>query len=358
MKRAHTGPAAGTAARTARRAKKNGWKNIYAPLLGIAACILLILGFAKEPLSALASLFTDTFTSAYYFGNMLNTAALLMVAGTGAAIAIQGGNMNLGGEGQVYLGGYIGCAVLNALHAPAPLACGAALLLACLAGAAMALISAMLRELRGARVLLTSFLVSAAAIPLIDGLITASKHSADTNMLALPYIAEQYRLPQLLPPSPLSPSLFLAGAVCVAAWYLLYRTAAGRRIRLWGAAPQFARYCGYPSAANTCGTTAASGALHALTGFLAVCGTFYTCHKGFYTNMGWNALNVALIAASDPLAVIPTSVLLAWIFTSASRVSLTQGFSFDIAGIVQGVILFSIAVPAAALSLKSKEDKR
>ena len=34
----------------------------------------------------------------------------------------------------------------------------------------------------------------------------------------------------------------------------------------------------------------------------------------------------------------------AGIFTSASRVSLTQGFDFDIAGIVQGIILFSVSL--------------
>ena len=118
-----------------------------------------------------------------------------------------------------------------------------------------------------------------------------------------------------------------------------------RTLRLWGTAPDFAKYCGYSTRANTYLTLAVSGALHSLTGFFAVAGTYYTCHKGFYTNMGWNALNVALISKSNPLAVIPVSLLLSWIFTSASRVSLTQGFAFDIAGIVQSVILFSIAIP-------------
>ena len=89
---------------------------------------------------------------------------------------------------------------------------------------------------------------------------------------------------------------------------------------------------------------ALSGALHATTGFFAVTGCYYTCHKGFYMNMGWNALNVALLSGSNPLSVIPVSLLLAWIFTSASRVSLTQGFDFDIAGIVQGIILFSVSL--------------
>ena len=314
--------------------------TLISPAIGLAVCIALILGFAKTPLSALQSLFTDTFTSAYYFGNMLNTAAFLMLAGCGSALSIKGGVMNLGGEGQVYAGGFVGCIVLNALPFSAPLTFAIALLASVATGALMAAFSALLRELRGARVLLTTFLVSAAVIPLIDGLITASKNSTQTNMLALPYIADAYKLPQLLPPSPLSWSFAVAVAVCV-----VYKTQAGRTLQLWGTAPVFATYCGYSTRANAYLTLSVSGALHALTGFFAVCGTYYTCHKGFYTNMGWNALNVALISKANPLAVIPISLLLSWIFTSASRVSLTQGFGFDIAGIVQSVILFSIAIP-------------
>ena len=327
------------------RYSTTAFHSLISPALGIAVCIALILCFAKTPLSALQSLFTDTFTSLYYFGNMLNTAAFFMLAGSGSAIAIKSGNLNLGGEGQIYAGGFVGCIILNALHLPAPIVFAVALIASAATGAVIALISAPLKEIRGARVLLTTFLVSAACIPLIDGLIIASKNTSQTNLLALPYIADSYKLPQLLPPSPLSWSLFVAVAVCLVLWRIMFHTQAGRKLQLWGTAPVFAKYCGYSMRLNTSATLAISGALHALTGFFAICGTYYTCHKGFYTNMGWNALNVALISRSNPLAVIPVSLLLSWIFTSASRVSLTQGFGFDIAGIVQSVILFSIAIP-------------
>ncbi|MBR1912476.1 MAG: ABC transporter permease, partial [Treponema sp.] len=267
------------------------------------------------------------------------------IAGTGSAIAIRSGNMNLGGEGQVYIGGFTGCIILNVMKGPASVVFITALFASAASGAIMATFSALLKELRGAKVLLTTFLFSAAVIPLVDGFITASKKSSETNMLALPYIDDAYKMKQWLSPSPLTASFVLAIIVCILAWHLMYKTDFGRKMSIWGTAPLFARYCGYSSAINSSITLAASGALHALTGFFAVTGTYYTCHKGFYTNMGWNALNVALIAKSNPLTAIPTSIVLSWLFTSASRVSLTQGFSFDIAGIVQGIILFSIAIP-------------
>ena len=335
---------------------------VVSPLAGLAVCTALIVLCGTNPRAALVSLFAGTFTSAYYFGTTLNTAAFLMTAGCGAALAIKSGNMNLGGEGQIYAGGFVAALVLGSPQAvaaktTAPLIFLAALLASLATGAAMALVSALLKEKRGAAVLLTTFLLSAAALPLIDGLIIASKAQSGQNLLALPYIGVQYRCAQLLAPSPLTLTFFVACALCVAVWGFLRCTYAGRRLAIWGSAPQFARYCGFSSAADTAAVLAVSGALHALTGFFAVCGTYHTCHKDFYVNMGWNALSAALIVGAHPLALIPSSLVLAWLYTSAGRVALTQGFAFDIGGIVQGVVLFAIAIPFAAGSQRAGRNR-
>lgn len=129
-------------------------------------------------------------------------------------------------------------------------------------------------------------------------------------------------------------------------------------MQVWGSAPLFAKYCGYSSIENSFLSLSISGALHALTGFFAVAGTYYTCHKGFYSGMGWNALSAALIAQSNPLAIIPVSLVLSWLYTSADRVALTQGFGFDISGIIQGVVLFSIAIPFTIDSIHTEKHTR
>lgn len=324
---------------------------LLSPLSGLVLCVLLIVVFAQNPAAALASFFTGNFTSAYYFGTMLNTATFLMTAGAGAALAIKSGNMNLGGEGQVYAGGFVTALVLGTNWAqgtgtPA-LAFVTALLAALVAGACLALIAAVLKETRGAEVLLTSFLASAAVLPLIDGLLLSlmKNNPESQHLIALPYIAERFRLPQLLAPSPFNASFFAACALCLLLWLFLRATTAGRHLLIWGKAPLFARTAGYSSVAASFGSLAVSGALHALTGFFAVTGTYYTCHKDFYVNMGWNALSAALIVSSHPLLLLPSSLVLAWLYTAAGRVGLTQGFAFDIAGIVQGVILFAVAIP-------------
>lgn len=318
---------------------------IFSPAIGFAVCILLIFIFSKKPLDSLSLFFTGTFTSRYYFGSMLNTAGFLMTAGLGASIALKSGNMNLGGEGQIYLGGYISALILSIpLQIPPALHFFIALLTSILCGATIASFSAFLKEVRGAEVLLTSFLLSAASLPLIDGLITNANGKANQNLLALPYINEEFKLHSLLPPSPFNASFFIAVILCILTWLLINKTYTGRKIQIWGTAPLFAEYAGFSSAKNSFFSLAASGALHALTGVTAICGTYFTCHKGFYAGMGWNALSAALIVSSNPLALIPASILLSWLYNSADRVGLTQGFGFDISGILQGVVLFSIAL--------------
>ena len=327
------------------------------PLVGILICISVLILCAKNPGQALASLFTGTFATPYAAGSFLNTASLLMVAGIGAALSIKSGNMNLGGEGQIYVGGYVAACILTASwNVPAPVVFIVALLSSLLAGSIMALFSAVLYELRGALVLLTSFLLSAAVIPLIDGVIVSSNKATGSNLLATPFIGKQFQLQSLLPPSPCNISFFISILLCVAAFFFLYRTYAGRKMQVWGTAPLFARYCGYSRQLNTYGSLALSGCFHALTGFLAVVGTYYTCHKGFYSGMGWNALSAALISQSNPLVLIPVSFILSWLYTSADRVSLTQGFAFDISGIIQGIILFSIAIPFTVQKIRQAKN--
>ena len=48
----------------------------------------------------------------YYLGSALNLSGLYMIAGSGALISIKSGDFNLGGEGQIYLGGFVSAVLL------------------------------------------------------------------------------------------------------------------------------------------------------------------------------------------------------------------------------------------------------
>lgn len=323
--------------------------------VGILVSLLVLVVCAGRPVQAAADFFTGVFTSLYYAGSFLNTASLLMWAAVGAAVAIRSGSFNLGGEGQIYLGGFTAAVILGTpLLVPAAVHIVTAGTAAVIVGGFSSLIPALLKRFRGSSELLTSFLVSAVTIPLVDAAVAGPFRDDTRNLLATAVIPEQLRLPALFPPSPFNISFFAAVAFCLAGAVFLFRTKTGSRLCLAGSAPEFSRYAGYhPDAASFWGLCF-SGCCHGMCGFFAVWGTYYTCHSGFYSGMGWNALSCALIAQSHPAAVIPSALLLSWIFTASSRASMVQSFSFDMAGLIQGAVLFCISARFAVLWHRGK----
>lgn len=297
--------------------------------------------------------FLYCFSSAYGLGMWLNTAGILMFGALGNCAANKSGNMFLGGEGIIYLSGFTACSVfVDAASLPAPVCFTLALFASLLVSFIFTFIPSFLYEKKGTLILLSSFILSSAVIPLIDGAITSSKTSALSNLLALPFIPKGVRLAKLIPPSPFNVSFFIALFFCVLLYLVLAKTSYGRKLCIWGTAPEFAGYSGFDRRKNTYGSMLICGLLHGLAGFFCVCGTYYTCHKGFYTGMGWNALTASLIAGSNPLFVLPSSLFLSWLYNSTDYISLTNNFGFDLTSLIQGVVLFLTAVPFSVKAIR------
>lgn len=311
--------------------------------------------------NALFDFFAGSFTSTYYFGTLLNTAFLLMASSLGDTFMLTTGEFNLGGEGQIYAGGFTAAIILtvgtDALpFLPPPLLLLLALASAMAVPACMMLVSALLKHLKNAHILLTTFLVSSAAIPFIDALIAGKFRGGANNLLATSFIAQTVRSPKIMSPSPLSLIALVPPLLCMCAWFVMYRTALGRTLQITGISQEFAAYCGFPQKKIMYGTLALSGALHGCTGFIAVVGTYYTCHAGFYSGMGWNALSCSLIANANPALLVPSSIFISWLFTSASRVALNNNFGFDMGALIQGLIIFCIALRHIKKDAKRTHD--
>ena len=285
----------------------------------------------------------------YYLGSALNLSALYMLAGSGAVISIKSGDFNLGGEGQIYLGGFVSAILLAGLEKAGlnfpPLVIFLALTAAFISSALIAGLSALLKIFRNADFLFTSFIASAALIPFIDGLISGPARSSTDNLLATPFISPKLRLPGLLPPSPLNASFIIALVLCAAVWLLLNRTSWGRQLCMLGVSPEFSRFAGFACRKLTLSAALISGGLHGLTGAAAILGTYFTCHQGFYAGMGWNAFSSALIAGVNPLLLIPSSLFMGFITTYSNKFALYHNFGFDMSSLIQAVILFVIAFP-------------
>ena len=327
---------------------------IFLFLISVALILFLIFILSDNPAEAVFFFFLGPFRNIFSFGNMLNSAVPLVFGALGVILAIKTASLNLGGEGQVYIGAFITtitAVVLNNFGAFAAFIAAAA---GGLSAGSLGAISGFLKARWKTNELISSFLISCAVIPVINYLVTGPFLDPDTSLLSTRKIAENMRLPLILMPSGLSAGLYLAVAFTIIICFFLNKTKLGYEFRMAGKNEMFARYGGINTKLNTVLAMAMSGFMYGLAGSIAVLGTHYAVIKEFSAGLGWSGLTTALIASFSPLAVIPCAVFLAWINSGARIAMQNTGLTFEIAYIIQAVLFLL----SSSLIIKNIFDKK
>ena len=309
------------------------------PVISLLILVLLVLLFSDTPGSTLYFFFIGPFRNIFSFGNMLNAAIPLIFGALGVTVAMKAGSLNLGGEGQIYLGAFATTAAALALSNLGIIGGIIAAAVGFISSGALAAFSGFCRAKWNTSELITTFLLSSAVIQIVNYLVTGPFLDPETSLQSTRKIAESTRLPLILRPSNLSAGLFIALAAVVIVQFFLAKTKFGYELRMAGNNELFARYGGINTKLNTILVMAISGGFYGLAGSVAVMGTHYATIKEFSTGIGWNGLAVALIAGFYPPAVIPAALFFAWIGAGARIATQNTGITFEVASVVQAVIL-------------------
>jgi simple sugar transport system permease protein len=219
---------------------------------------------------------------------------------------------------------------------------GLSFLAAIVAGGLLGGISGVLKRRLGVDELISSFLISAVVILMIDYLVTGPFQDSSSNFQTTAAIPAQYMLRRLLPPSSLNTGIFLATAVAIAGKAVLDKTRFGFELRLCGINRDFARYSGIDNGFYTVLPMTISGALHGLAGALMVFGSYRATMRGFSAGSGWNAIAVSLIAGNNPIALIPASLFYSYLEAGSKSVLMSAQLRSEIAAIVQSVIFLLV----------------
>jgi len=322
-------------------------------VLVILACVL-----SKTPGRTLFFFFFGPFRSVYHFGNMLNSAIPLILGGLGVSIAMQTGNLNLGGEGQIYSGAFVATIVALSLGHLGFFGGFVALLAGAFFAGAMAALSGFCKARWNTNELITTFLLSNALILIVNYFVNGPFLDPETNLQSTRKIAAGLRLPLILPPSNLSAALIIAIIVTIIVHIFLKRAKLGYEFRMAGANEIFARYGGINTRLNTVIAMFLSGALYGLAGGLAIFGTYYGTIKEFSAGIGWNSLAAALVAGFYPPALIPASLFFAWISSGARIAMQNSDITFEVGSIVQAVIFFLVTSIVLRNLFAKKERQR
>ena len=312
--------------------------------LAAAGVALALLG--HPPGEALAAAWRGSVGSgAAWTATLLKTGPLLL-AGLGVALCFRAGVWNIGAEGQLALGALAATAVATraAGVVPAPWLLPAALAAAALAGAAWAGAAGWLRAARGVSEVISTILLNFVALQLValavHGPLQEST-GAYPQSDALPAAA---RLPALGRVHAGVAAAFLSAG---AAWWLLFRSAFGFRLRAVGLAPLAARFAGLSPGRLGVAVLALGGALAGLAGAFEVAGVTGRLYQGLSPGTGYTAIAVALLARLHPLAVVPAALFFGALEAGSAAMQREAGIPSVLTELVQGaVILFSVGFAA------------
>ena len=331
----------------------------YVVIIGISLATIVILSLllSETPGKTLHYFFLGSFQNLYYFGNMLNSAIPLMFGGLGIVIAMRSNNLNLGGEGQIYLGAFVTTITALALAPLHIIGLILALALGATCSGTVSALSGVLKYKWDTSELISSFLLSNALVLIINYFVTGPCMDPNTNLLATRKVPEIFRLHKILPPSNLSAALFFAIIAVVVVYIYLFKSKGGYELRMFGINPKFALYGGIHKAKNIVLPLFLSGALYGIGGGIAIIGTYYACVKEFSAGMGWNGLAVALIAKNRPFAVIPAAIFFAYIESGAKNAMLHSDVTAELAMIVQAVVFLLVTSEVLYTLYTNKKGK-
>src|SRR6202049_2344678 len=209
-----------------------------------------------------------------------------------------------------------------------------------------AAIPGLLRARFGAHEVITTIMLNYVAFQLTDFLINRGPMS-DPHASAprTPLIDSGAQLPLLISGTRLHLGLILALLAIPAVWFLLSRTTVGFRIRAVGLSQGAARAAGISVAWTFVLAMGISGALAGLAGSDEILGVSHYMPSSFSVGYGFDSIAVALLARSNPWAILPSAFLFGAMRHGAAFMQLQTQVSSDLISIVQAIVIMFVAAP-------------
>jgi general nucleoside transport system permease protein len=314
--------------------------------LALLCAGLLVMLAGADPLAAGRAVYLGAFGSVDRIVFGLNRATPYILCGTGVALCFRARIINIGGEGQIALGGLCAAWAAFAFPSAGPLA---ALGGGVLGGMAWAILAAVIHVGRGVNEVVVTLLMNFIAALIVEEALHGPLGETGAGFLQSPLLPDAYALPKLLAKTDLHAGILIAIAVALAGQILLRRTSWGFALRVFGESRRAAAYAGFSAAGLTIGIMALAGALAGLAGAIEVLGIHRRLIDGFSHGFGFNAIAVALLATLEPWAVIPAGLFFGFLEAGTAAMQRQVGVPSSLVIVTQGLtMLYVLAAMARA----------
>lgn len=318
--------------------------SILAALL-IGAVLMIITGY--NPVEGYAAMLKGAFGSSRVFGNTLAKMLTLCLTGLAMAVGSQAGMFNVGGEGQLFLGGLAATMTAVYLQGVSPfIAIPLAFLSAAVAGGFYAWIPAMLKVKLNVSEVITTIMLNSVAIYLCTYLTNSSGplKTHDRGIMAgTDAVPSDFMFEQVIARSNLSTAIIYSAVIAFLCWYIMKKTSVGLEMKVTGENERFAFFSGLKKDRIMILAMVASGAICGLVGMFEVFGYQQRFLPSISNEFYFDGMLVAMIMNYNPLGIILMSFFFAVIDIGANAMELSIGISGELSEIIFSIIIFLMA---------------
>ncbi|MGZ8612722.1 MAG: ABC transporter permease, partial [Actinomycetota bacterium] len=288
------------------------------PAAALAALLvgaIMLLALGANPFTAYRALLEGAFGSGDAIVSTAIKSIPLVLVGVGICIAFRANVINIGGEGQMVMGGLASTVTALALaDLPAPLLVPLVLLAGAIGGGVWGAIPGSLKAYFNVNEILSTIMFNIIAVQIMNYLLSGPLIDDEfSGFSAIPQterLSPNADLPVLVGGTQLHAGVIVAVLAAVLAYFLLWRTGFGFRLRAVGLSREASGYAGMPVKRTITLALTLSGAMSGLAGAVLVFGS--ASHRmvtdgsatGFTGSAGFNGIVAALFGSLNPLWTI------------------------------------------------------
>nr|WP_122011827.1 ABC transporter permease [Maliibacterium massiliense] len=323
--------------------------------LVLAGVIIACAGYS--PFAAYGAMFTGAFGGMSKIADTLGTATPLILTGLAVALAMKGGVVNIGCEGQMYMGA-MAAALVGAYvkGLPAPIHIAMCVLAAMIVGGLWAAIAGALKVRLGVSEVILTIMLNYIATYFTDYLATYH-FKAEGMTIKTPNIMDTASLPKLYPHSRFTVGFILAIIAVLVIWWMLKKTTMGFETRALGSNPFAAETGGVNRKRQIVITMLMSGMLAGLAGGIEVLGVHQYFVKGFSPGYGFDGLAIAVLGQNNPFGVLISAIFYGALRSGATMMDRATKIPGDFVVILQALVIIFVATPAIVRALRLRRTK-
>jgi simple sugar transport system permease protein len=320
---------------------------VVALLLG--AVMMLALG--ANPITGYNALIVGAFDGSYALGATAVQAAPLLLVAVGICVAFRANMFNIGGEGQLAMGGVASAATALALpNLPSIVLIPVVLLAGAAGGAVWGAIPGAFKAYLNVNEILSTIMLNLVAVQIVNWLLAGPMVDKTQNSTygLIPetrLLPKASWLPILIANTQLHLGVLIAVFVAVGVWVLLYKTSFGFRIQAVGLSRDASKYAGMPVKRTMTLAMTISGAMCGIGGALLVFGSI--SHRmvtdgsltGFTGSDGFNGIVVALFGALNPIWSIISAFLFGGLIVGGDALQVATGVPADMVTALEGLVV-------------------